>query len=411
MRYHVIVIGAGASGLYCACRLLSKSRISLALIDSNSTAGKKLLLTGSGRCNLTNADIDTRYYMTDSPSALKRILEYHTNKDVIDFFRNELGVLVSEKSGLYYPSTYRADTVVNAMNNYLKDRGADFIMNTSVVSVESDNEGYVINNKYQARTVVIATGGASYPQTGSIGSIFRLTGNLVAPDEISPLFPALVPLKTLEKDIAAISGARAYCDITLYDNRKLDNALTVSSGEILFTQYGVSGICVLDISGYAVKAMAEGKRPVISVNFTKKSYNDTLCDIKYNIDKFPQRSAVCALNGLMRDDLLNIILDRSDIDKHKDVSALSEADIRKIAENMTAFKLTICGSLPFENAQITTGGLRLDSVNEYMEIKNSHGAFVCGETLDCNGICGGYNLQFCWSSAAVAAEGVLKCLN
>ncbi len=412
MNYDVLIIGAGASGLYCACRILSESGVRLGIIDSNDSVGKKLLMTGAGRCNISNYDMDPRFYMTDSPDMLASLLRHHDEKDSLDFFRDELGVLMAERDDkLCYPATYRSDTVVNAMRNYLIDNDADFIMNTQVYSISRDDGGFTVNGSLHSKTIVIAVGGASYSRTGSNGSILKLAAPFTGSGDIAPLYPALVPLKTMEKDITSISGARAYCDLNLYEDSRTDKVLAESSGEILFTQYGVSGICVLDISGYAIKAMTEGKRPVLSVNLLKMSYPKARVKVETNLLNFPDRSPSQALNGLIRDDILAIILGRLNLTEVRRASDLSRADIDNITECMTSFKLTITGSLSFDNAQITTGGIMLSSVNDQMELKSTPGLFICGEALNCNGICGGYNLQFCWSSASAAAEGVLSCLN
>ena len=412
MRYDVLIIGAGASGLYCACRILSESGVRLGIIDSNDSVGKKLLMTGAGRCNLTNYDMDPRYYMTDSPEMLAGLLRRHDENAALAFFRDELGVLTAERDdGLCYPATYRADTVVNAMRNYLIDNDADFILNTQVCSISRDDGGFTVNGSLHSKTIVIAVGGASYSLTGSNGSIIKLAAPFTGRGDLAPLYPALVPLKTLEKDITSISGARAYCDLKLYEDRRSDKVLAESSGEILFTKYGVSGICVLDVSGYAVRAMAEGKRPVLSVNLLKISFPKARIEVETNLLTFPDRSPSQALNGLVRDDILAIILDRINLTEVRNASDLSRTDIDNITECMTSFKLTITGSLSFDNAQVTNGGIMLSSVNDQMELKSTRALFICGEALNCNGICGGYNLQFCWSSASAAARGVLSCLN
>ena len=408
MKFDVLIVGAGAAGMYCACRMISRQHLRIAIIDSNSSAGKKLLMTGGGRCNITNEGISPDKYHTDSPDRLRRILDFHTSDDFLKFVRYDLGVLTSNNKGLYYPSTYRAETMVSALRNYLTDKGTEFIYDTPVHSVRRTNDGYIINDSYECSRLVFATGGASYPGTGSNGSYISILAPFLGKNDVEPLYPALVPLKTLEKDTRIISGTRSYCDITLYAG---DDTIASSSGEILFTDYGVSGICVLDISGAAVRTVAAGKKPVLSVNLLKKDSSSAEDDIRHNIVAFPSRIPVDALNGLIREDILKVILKRSKLDKVQKASMLSDNDIRVLAENMTSFKMTITGCTGFDNAQVTSGGIKLSAVTEDMELCNSEGIFICGESLNCNGICGGYNLQFCWSSAAAAAEGVLKCMN
>lgn len=411
MAYDVAIVGAGAAGMYCACKILSKRDASVALIDSNSRPGRKLLMTGGGRCNISNDSISPRDYHTDSMERLEDILTYHNTEDFLAFITDELGVLTSERSGLYYPSTFRSETVVNSLAQYITGHGGTFIGDTTVTSIKHEDGLFKINRDIASKTVVIATGGASYPVTGSNGSFISLLAPFTGKDDMEALYPALVPLKSSDSDIRRLSGIRVMCDLTLYGGRGKDQVLSSSSGELLFTDYGVSGICVLDVSGDAVRAMAAGNKPVLSVNMIKTSSDEAVSLVSRLCSIFPDRSVKSALMGVLREEITDVILARLKLSKDMKAGDADGKIIRSIADMMTSFKININGSLGFDNAQITSGGLKLSSLTKSLEIEGHKGLFACGEMLDCNGICGGYNLQFAWSSAAVAADGVLSCLN
>ncbi|MBP5262147.1 MAG: aminoacetone oxidase family FAD-binding enzyme [Clostridiales bacterium] len=412
MTYDCVIVGAGAAGLYCAARILaSRPSCRIAIIDSNHTAGKKLLLTGGGRCNLTNSSIELSGYNTDDIDILRHIIEHHDADSVIDFFSQELGVMVSNKDSLYYPATFRASTVVNALCNYLSEKNAEFIFDERVVSVVKTDSCYVINNHYRSRSVVVAAGGASYPKTGSDGNFVTLLSDLTDPSDIVELHPALVPLVTAEKDTKRLSGAKVCCSLKLYPDASMNECIDRSRGELLFTDYGISGILVLDISGSAVHELSCGFNPAVSINLLNDlTYSQSLDLIKTITARFPERRIIDALAGLVRDDVLFVALNRIKINKDTVCRKLTSDDNKRIAEILTSFVLTINGYKGYEQAQITSGGIKLSACDELLNLRSSPGLFVCGESLNCNGICGGYNLQFAWSSASLAAEGVISCL-
>ncbi|SCW27857.1 hypothetical protein SAMN02910456_00280 [Ruminococcaceae bacterium YRB3002] len=410
MIYNCIVIGGGASGLYCASRLVHSGLDNIAVIESNHKPGKKLLMTGGGRCNLTNACIKASDYCCDSSKRLDEILSAHDKDSTLDFFRDELGVICVEKNGLYYPSTFRAATVVDGLVNYLNDHKVDIITDTSADTLEFTEDIFVVNRRYKSRTVVLATGGISYPKTGSNGSGFDLIRAYIAPEDIAPMGPSLVPLKSSDKDIAKISGARTVCRIVLRDVSGRIQQTYRSEGEMLFTDYGVSGICVLDLSPYASSILEEGGMPVLDINLVSMELEELSCAVRHNIKHFPLRRVIDALSGILRDDLLNICLKRAGISRDKLCKDLSHSDIAGITDQMEHFIIRISGTLDLDHAQVTRGGVKLTALNRDLSLRNNNRLFVCGEAVNVCGKCGGYNLQFAWSSADAAAIGVTECL-
>ena len=404
MIYDCVIIGAGASGLYCAARLLSSKALNVAVIDSGSRPGRKLLMTGGGRCNLTNRSIDISKYYTDDPACLSYILSSHGSEDSIRFFADEIGLSLSFENDLVYPSTYRASTVLDSLLLYLKEHGCRIILDTPVSAVGNEDGLYDLGYDIKARTVVFATGGASYPETGSNGSFTDLLRTFQG-IKITPLSPSLVPLRTAEKDIYALSGKRVKCSLELYSDKRMQECVAKSKGEMLFTDYGISGICVLDISGYAVRAIRAGRKPVVKA---------VLCDedkVRYNLSRFTDRTAADALSGILMRELVSILLERAGIDMNRTVSSLNNREIEKVIEAVKEMKLTVTGSRSFDQAQVTAGGVDISSLNEDLSVPGNNGLFICGESLNCDGICGGYNLQFAWSSADLVSKGVIRCLS
>jgi len=410
MIYDCLIIGAGASGLYCACRLLYKHKCSVAIIDSNHVPGKKLLLTGGGRCNLSNSTVNTDNYFSDDNSAVESIIRDHDPSCTVNFFEQVLGMSVTSKDNLIYPSTFRSSTVVDALYNYLIDKNADMFFDETVDSVIYNDGYYLINGTYRSRCVVFAAGGASYPKTGSNGSYMSILSNLSDNVTVLPLRPSLVPLIAADRDIKKLSGARIYCDICLYSDNTLTDRIASSSGELLFTDYGISGIMVLDISGAAVRLMARGGKPVVSINLLKMSTEQAKDLIERLVSMFPNRRVIDAISGIIRDDILLVVLGRIKLNRDKECHQMSAAEVNALAENLTSFRLIISGSKDLDMAQVTTGGISFSSVDNNLQIKGLDKVFVCGESLNCDGICGGYNLQFAWSSADKVSEGVINCL-
>ena len=256
---------------------------------------------------------------------------------------------------------------------YLKEHGCRIILDTPVSAVGNEDGLYDLGYDIKARTVVFATGGASYPETGSNGSFTDLLRTFQG-IKITPLSPSLVPLRTAEKDIYALSGKRVKCSLELYADKRCQEFLASSKGEMLFTDYGISGICVLDISGYAVRAIRAGRKPVVKA---------VLCDedkVRYNLSRFTDRTVADALSGILMRELVSILLERAGIDMNRTVSSLNNREIEKVIEAVK-------------------------------EMTGNTGLFICGESLNCDGICGGYNLQFAWSSADLVSKGVIRCLS
>ncbi len=371
----------------CAAALYNENpSFKVLIIDRNNKPGRKLLATGNGRCNFTNLNIKSSCYNTDDERKLSTILHVFDSSKIIDFFNKKIGVIADYKNDLVYPITYQSKTVTDALA--ASASSARFELNTEVTSVVRDDMDYVVNGCYRAYNIVFACGGVSLPDSGSNGSLYPVIKGLSGADSFEKLLPSLVPLKTSDKDLKKLTGIRQECIVSM-------DGLT-EEGEILFTDYGVSGICIMQLSGHYNRALASGKKiPSLSVDLIPKMDKDKkLIVVEDLLRRFKDRGPVDALSGLIKKPLAEVVIGRSDG---------TSADIARILGD---FKISLAGSLGFNNAQVTSGGLKLKNVTNGLEIINSPGAYVCGEALNVDGLCGGFNLHWAWASALTVASAI-----
>ncbi len=412
--YDVAIIGAGASGLMCASYLAYLQRkgdipstIKTVVIERNPKPGKKLLLTGSGRCNLTNLNASYSDYNTDSKEVLHNILDGFTPDDLLLFAHEELGIDTVSRESLVYPVTYRSATVLDALRFYLDDKKTELITGQKVTEIKREGNLYRLcldsGVMIEAGFVVIAAGGMSYPKTGSDGNGFYLFAGDKVASLIRPI-PALVPLITSDKDIKTLSGTSVTAKITVHTEKETFS----EEGTLLFTDYGISGICVMILSGLCIaSAQNNGKFPRITIDLLSQyDQEKAALQVINRIRKFPDRRAVDALSGLVRSNILIVIFKRAKVNTDILCRDLNEASIRKLIDLLTAFPVSVIGNTGFDNSQVTRGGLSLGDLGE--ELCDPNGIYYCGEIVNVDGPCGGYNLQWAWASAVRVAVSIGK---
>ncbi len=385
-KYDVIIIGAGAAGLMCAAALYNAdSSLRVLVLEKNSKPGRKLLATGNGRCNYTNRNVTSLCYNTDDNAKLTKILHAFGPAKITSFFENNLGIITDYKNDLAYPITYQSKTVADALASASNAR---FEYDTEVKSVVREGMNVIVNGVYTALYVVFACGGVSLPDSGSDGSLYPVLKGMAGSDSFERLIPSLVPLKSSDKDLRKLSGIRQECIVKM-DGRE-------ERGEILFTDYGISGICVMQLSGYYNRSLTSGKPvkyltvdliPSMDLKTKKKVIGDLL-------NRFNDRDKASAISGLIKKPIAEVAVARSD------------GTPNGIASVIHDFRINLTGSLGFENAQVTSGGLKLSAVTDGLELKKCPGIFVCGEALNVDGLCGGYNLHWAWASAMTVAESI-----
>lgn len=409
--YDCIILGGGASGLFAASMLikLTSGRIKLLVIDGNDRCGKKLALTGSGRCNLSNKNAAADKYHTDCPELLEACLKAFGPDDAVSFFENTLGIVTVCDNGLYYPSTYRAQTVIDSFRFYLEDSSCELKFGSRCTKITENKGIYEVSLKdgsvYGARKIICAAGGSAYPSTGSDGTVGALLKGLIDPKDVVPFRPALTSLNSKMQGIKALAGIRCRGSVELLDGSKV---IDYSEGEIIFSKEGgISGICVMDISGRAVSLIDKGVKAVVTVNLIGKSEEETVELLGSRKKMFGSRPVTSALSGVMPRVLCEFVCRLAGIDPASTIGGLSDKAINALANTICAMKIPVDSFGGNDKAQVSSGGIKLSAMDSDMQYKKKKGLYITGEALNVDGRCGGFNLQWAWSSASAAAKGVV----
>ena len=394
----IIVIGAGASGMMAA---ISAARYGaqVTILESMEKPGKKLLLTGSGRCNLTNTkrSLETMYQGA-SQSFLNKVFKQFSVNDTLAFF-HELGVLTKDRNDYIYPYTEQSSSILESLLLEISRLKVKLKCTEKVTSVEYKNTFFSIATEgwtYECDKVILAAGSKAAPATGSDGSGYQLAKAL-GHHIINPL-PALVPLKTKESITRCMSGVRMPARLLLEID---DKDAARDQGEVQWTDYGVSGIVTFQISRFAVRALNAGSRVSLWMDLLPAFEEDALQQMLIQrIHKFPERRAEELFVGIFQKKVITFLLKYNQL---KPDDLLSETKVLLLCNTIKHLKLTINGYKSYEAAQVCSGGIDIQEIDpETMESLIQKGFYVTGEILDIDGACGGYNLQWAWSSGYVA---------
>lgn len=413
-NYDCIIVGGGAAGLYCAAQLARTAFFSgkkILIIEGGSRVGNKLALTGSGRCNLSNTEIDLTKYNTDDQYKLEACINKYGETDTSYYFENVLGVVLEQKGTLVYPATLKSSTVVDALRFYLEDNKVETVLKEKVVSVAKSETLFEVktdaDKTYLTKNLVIATGGITYPSTGSTGDVLKLVEGLTDSTCFVPFKPALTSLSSDMVGIKAMAGIRCRGDVKIIGSDGVIKAR--SEGEILFTKEGgISGICVMDVSDSVVRLFDEGDKDVKAVlNLTGKSGGEILQMIYIRRQMFPHRNCSDALSGMLLRNVTDFVMKKMGMKADKmTLRELNDRQLVDLTNLLCAFPIPVTGYGDVDKAQVSSGGFKLSKLDDNMQVKYCPGLYIIGEAVNVNGICGGYNLQWAWTSAALAAEGI-----
>lgn len=413
-NYDCIIVGGGAAGLYCAAQLARTAFFSgkkILIIEGGSRVGNKLALTGSGRCNLSNTEIDLSKYNTDDQYKLEACINKYGETDTSYYFENVLGVVLEQKGTLVYPATLKSSTVVDALRFYLEDNKVETFLKEKVVSVAKSENLFEVktdaDKTYLTKNLVIATGGITYPSTGSTGDVLKLVEGLTDSTCFVPFKPALTSLSSDMVGIKAMAGIRCRGDVKIVGSDGVIKAR--SEGEILFTKEGgISGICVMDVSDSVVRLFDEGDKDVKAVlNLTGKSGGEILQMIYIRRQMFPHRNCSDALSGMLLRNVTDFVMKKMGMKADKmTLRELNDRQLVDLTNLLCAFPIPVTGYGDVDKAQVSSGGFKLSKLDDNMQVKYCPGLYIIGEAVNVNGICGGYNLQWAWTSAALAAEGI-----
>lgn len=405
MKTEIAVIGGGASGLMAAITA-KKSGKEVIILERKDRILKKVLITGNGRCNITNVNANISNYFGKNISSVENILNRFTPQDTMDFF-NELGIICNEENrGKVYPLSGQASSVVDALRFEAERLGIKIETEFYVRKIEKDGFKFRIysedRKKIEAGRVILAAGGQSYPELGSNGSGFELAKELG--HSVTRLSPSIVQLKTEKHQVKGLQGIKTDVAVTAYGDSK---KICTYDGELLFTDYGISGNVVFNISF----VMPLYKDVEFEIDFMEKfDYNELYEMLKERKRILSHLTMENYFNGMINKKLGQFLSKVSGIEKlSKPVKDLNDSDIRKLCTVLKKYRVKILETTGFKNAQVTAGGVSLDEVNaETLESKIVKGLYFSGEVLDVYGECGGFNLQWAWASGYIAGENSAK---
>lgn len=384
---NIIIIGAGPAGMVAAINAKNENN-NVILIEKNDRVGKKLLATGNGRCNYTNLNLSENNY--SSPSFVKKTLEEFSNHDLINYF-SLLGLESTTDGNRVYPITLKANSVLNTLMYWLDKKGIDIRSNTEVKEIKKNKNGFDVitsHDKIEADIVIAAFGGKSMPASGSDGKSFEILKKLGL--KITELKPALTQVKLESKYLKHLSGTKVIGKAKIFKgNKEIDER----NGEILFTNYGISGPPILDLS----VNISEGNFiEVPLINNVDENTVDKLYSRYYMLEDFSLEEY---LMGIVDKKFIHYIIDYLNLDKKIAMNMISMPDFQKIIEILLKSKFKVIGTTGFKNSQVTRGGVDLSEVNNYdYSSKKFENLYIIGEALNIDGDCGGYNLHFAFAS-------------
>lgn len=398
---NVVIIGGGASGIMAALTAAEDKNNNVILLERQQRIGRKLLATGNGRCNLTNTGACAANYHGENPDFAVDTLEAFSPQDTLDFF-HELGLMtVEEYGGRVYPLSNSANSVVDVLRFALEQSGVELRCSTVVRELRRKGEGYAVitdDGEIKADKLIVACGGAAGAKLGGVSDGYELLKALG--HKRTGLYPSLVQLMTEPEYPRALKGVRADCRLRLMAG---DDILAESAGELQFTETGLSGPAAFDISRECAMA---GKGPFVSADFFKDYTKDNILSLlKARAAKLPELPAGDMLTGMLHNRLGRMIVKYSALEQNRPCGSLSEAELEKLSHCCKDFRLKLLGTGGFDAAQVTAGGVKTGGFNpETLESWFMPGLFVCGEVLDVDADCGGFNLQWAWASGRRAGR-------
>lgn len=409
----VIVIGGGPAGMMAAIASAKKGN-EVILIEKMQSLGRKLCITGKGRCNITSS-LEMEEFIKNTPGNgmfLYSSFNNFTNNDVIDFLSQE-GLKVKEERGnRIFPITDRASDVLNCFIKKLNKLNVKIMLNTKVTEIIIENNTIVgirtENELIKANKVILATGGKSYPLTGSTGDGYNFVKKLG--HTVTPIKPSLVPLESYEKqDIEDLQGlSLKNVEINLIDETKR-KAIYNDFGEMLFTHFGVSGPIILSGSAHLVRyknieELLKNKQIVLTIDF-KPALSEEKLDsrILRDFEELKNKQFKNSLDKLLPKKLIPIIIKRTNINSDKKVNEITKEERKTLVKELKNFRITIKGFRPIEEAIITSGGINIKEINpKTMESKLVKNLFFAGEIIDVDAYTGGFNLQIAYSTGYTA---------
>jgi len=410
-NFDVAIVGAGSAGMIAAGRAAELGAKTI-LIEKNKKPGIKLLLTGKGRCNITNAEFNLRELVKNygkNGNFLFHAFSIFGPKDIIDFFE-KLGLKTkTERGKRVFPTSDQSKDVLKALINYLIKNKVDIIYDSEVVGVDCQNRKIkkliLRKREIAAKNYIFCTGGKSYPLTGSTGDGFKWASDLG--HHIKDLSPVLVPIKIKEKWIKELQGlSLKNVEINVFKKGEKEKS---EFGECIFAHFGLSGPIVLDISKKVGELLRNGEVK-LSLDLKPALDSATLDErVQRDFKKYKNKSFKNCLIDLLPRKLIPVIVKLSNINPEKKVNTITREERHSLVKLLKNLEMTSVGLLGFDSAIVTSGGISLEEIDhKTMKSKIIDNLFFAGEIIDVDGPTGGFNLQACWSTGYLAGENAAK---
>ena len=410
----VVVIGGGPAGMMSAIASAEKGN-KVILLEKMERLGRKLLITGKGRCNITSS-LPIEEFIPNIPGNgqfLYSCFKSYTNNNIIEFLKEQGLDVKVERGNRVFPITDKSSDVLECFYKKLKKLNVDIRYNHKVTDIFKIQKGFKIkteNNTFEADKVILATGGKSYPLTGSTGDGYKISKSLG--HTVTELKPSLVPLESYDinlcKKIQGLSLKNVKIELKNIDNRKI---IYDDFGEMIFTHFGVSGPTILSGSAHLVRykninQLLENKKIVLKIDF-KPALSEEKLDqrILRDFEELKNKQFKNSLNKLIPQKLIPVIIEESKIDSNKKVNEITKEERRNLVNLLKNFEIPISGFRPIEEAIITSGGVNIKEINpKTMESKIVEGLYFAGEIIDVDAYTGGFNLQIAYSTGYVAGN-------
>ena len=396
----IVIIGGGASGMAAAVRAAEDPDNQITLLERQARVGRKLLATGNGRCNLTNTEAALPNYHGGDVSFAAPALQTYPPAAVLDFF-HDLGLkTVEEYGGRVYPASDHASSVLDVLRLALEKPNVEVVTGAAVESVKKQNGKFTITwaeGSAEADALIVACGGCAGSKLGGVTDGYTLLQSLG--HSRTALYPALTQIRTVPDYPKALKGIRADAQVRLLRG---ETELANTKGDVLFTETGLSGTAVFEISRAAATG---GSGLTVSLGFTDEDEPSVLVDLRARRARWPQLAANQILTGAVQSRLGQMLCKSVGISGGDTVSDITDAQLTALARALHDFRLPVTGVSGFEAAQVTAGGIKTSEFDpQTMQSCIVPGLYACGEVLDIDGDCGGFNLQWAWASGLLAGE-------
>lgn len=399
------IIGGGAAGMMAAITA-AREGAEVTILERNDRLGKKILATGNGKCNFTNLAMDKSCYDSEMSDKAWDVIERFGVADTVSFF-DSLGMLSKEKNGYFYPTCEQASVLLDALRFEIAELGIKVIYEKKISGIKKDGALIKVScgsESWIFDKVIVTCGGKAAPKTGSDGSGLKLARQMG--HNVIPSYPALVQLRCEEDFCKAIAGIRCDAEIVLYGNGSM---VASERGELQLTDYGISGIPVFQLSGIASKALAKKTPLRAEIDFLPdKSMEEWLTFGRKRIHQMQNRSVEEFCNGILNKKLMQLFIKLSGLKGDKKLSEVSIEKLEILLSLCKHFVLHVCDTNGYDQAQVSGGGVDLRELSEHLESLKVPGVYFAGEVTDVYGRCGGYNLQWAWSSGYVTGRHAAK---